>query len=80
MTQFITYQNLSGKSGVSEYRYDDQFYRSIEIIFTDDSRYLYTDMSAGWQTVLYMIDLANKGLGLNRFINFEQPDYIDKTR
>lgn len=80
MTQFITYQNLSGKSGVSEYRYDDQFYRFIEIIFTDDSRYLYTDASCGWQTVLYMIDLANRGVGLNRFINESQPDYIDKTR
>ena len=80
MTQFIHYQNLSGKSGVSEYRYDDILYTSIEIIFTDDSRYLYTDMSAGWITILHMIDLAEKGVGLNRFINFEQPDYIDKTR
>ena len=75
-----TYQNLSGKSGVSEYRYDDQFYRWIEIIFTDDSRYLYTDMSAGWLTILHLIDLAERGIGLNRFINAEQPDYIDKTR
>ena len=80
MTQFIHYQNLSGKSGVSEYRYDDQFFRSIEIIFTDDSRYLYTDASCGWQTVLYMIDLANKGVGLNRFIVAEDPDYAEKTR
>ena len=80
MTQFITYQNLSGKSGVSEYRYDDQFLRWIEIQFTDDSTYLYTDASCGWQTVLYMIDLGNKGVGLNRFINAEDPDYIDKTR
>lgn len=80
MTQFIHYQNLSGRSGVSEYRYDDQFFRWIEIIFTDDSRYLYTDASAGWQNVLYMIELAQKGVGLNRFINAEDPDYIDKTR
>lgn len=80
MTQFLTYQNLSGKSGVSEYRYDDVLYTWIEIIFTDDSRYLYTDSSCGWQIVLHLIDLANKGVGLNRFINFEQPDYIDKTR
>lgn len=75
-----TYQNLSGKSGVSEYRYDEILYSWIEIQFTDDSTYLYTDMSCGWITVLHLIDLAERGVGLNRFINFEQPDYIDKTR
>ena len=80
MTQFIHYQNLSGRSGVSEYRYDNQFFRWIEIQFTDDSTYLYTDMSAGWITILHMIDLAEKGVGLNRFIVYEDPDYAEKTR
>lgn len=74
------YQNLSMMSGVSEYRYDEKTYDWIEVQFTDESSYLYTAASCGYHTILIMIDKAIKGVGLNRFINKEKPDYEDKTR
>lgn len=77
---WYSYQNLSMISGVSEYRYDERYYSWIEVQFVDDSSYLYTADSAGYNTILIMIDKAIKGVGLNRFINAEKPDYADKTR
>lgn len=75
-----TYKNLAGNSGVLEYRFDDEAFSWIEIRFTDESTYLYTDESCSWLEVMEMIELAERGIGLNRWINDNQPGYSDVTR
>ena len=73
------YKNLAGNSGVLEFRYDDEAFSWIEIRFTDESTYLYTDESCSWLEVLRMIELAESGFMLQRYINDNDPGYADKT-
>lgn len=77
---WLRYKNLSGNSGVQLYDYDNVAYSWIKITFIDDSVYEYTDDSCGWMTVMEMIELADRGIGLNRYINDNQPEYTDVTR
>lgn len=77
---WTTYKNLSGESGVESYQFDEKLYSWIWVEFTDGSRYLYTDESCGWVTVLVLIQYAERGIYLNRYINDNQPPYADVTR
>lgn len=76
---FEPYKNLSGESGVEAYEYDPELFTWIKVQFTDGSIYTYTDDSCGWATVLEMISLAEDGIGLNSYINYNQPPYEDST-
>ena len=73
------YKNLSKKSGVAAYMYDEILGDWIKVRFKDGSIYSYTSLSADPFTILLMIDKAEAGLGLNRFINANQPGYEYKT-
>ena len=73
------YKNLSKRSGVLEYMYDEIQGDWIKVKFKDGSIYSYTSLSADPFTILLMIAKAQDGLGLNRFINKYQPGYEYKT-
>lgn len=62
------YKNLSGTSGVEAYRYGVDY---IVIKFKEGRQrfYKYTHRSAGAQNILQMKGLAERGHGLNSFIN-----------
>ena len=73
------YKNLSKRSGVLAYMYDEYLGEWIKVKFKDGSIYSYTSLSADPFTILLMIAKAQDGLGLNRFINKYQPGYEYKT-
>lgn len=77
---WTTYKNLAGNSGVLYYNYDQEAFSWIKITFLDESIYTYTDDSCSWLDVITMIELAERGIGLNRWINDNQPGYSDVTR
>lgn len=77
---WYTYRNLAGNSGVWEYRFDELLYTWIEVRFQDGATYLYTDDSCSWVEVIEMIDCAERGIYLQRFINDHQPGYADYTK
>ena len=60
------YKNLSGHSGVAAYELGNS---SITVEFSEGSRYLYTDHSAGAENIRQMQQLARRGAGLAAFIN-----------
>jgi hypothetical protein len=60
------YANLSGNSGVVAYQADAD---SITVKFADGRSYLYTNESAGADSVEYMKRLAARGQGLSAFIS-----------
>ncbi|MBU1046166.1 hypothetical protein KKH36_00070 [Patescibacteria group bacterium] len=61
-----TYLNLSGVSNVLGYNYGPDY---IVVGFRDGDSYKYTYKSAGEKNVEEMKLLADKGIGLNNFIN-----------
>ncbi len=73
------YKNLSKRSGVVAYMYDEILGDWIKVKFKDGSIYSYTSLSADPFTILLMIAKAQDGLGLNRFINNNNPGYEYKT-
>lgn len=63
----ISYKNLSGNSGVSMYEIGSDF---IRVLFHGNSRiYTYSYRSTGMQHVEDMKILAQRGSGLNGYIN-----------
>lgn len=60
------YKDLNGDSGVNAYEYDSDY---IRVQFSTGAVYLYTYSSAGKSNVDRMKNLADKGDGLNAFIN-----------
>lgn len=60
------YKNLRGNSRISAFETGDNF---IKVQFTDGAVYLYDTDSAGTQNIEEMKRLANKGSGLNSFID-----------
>lgn len=76
---WTTYKNLAGNSGVVAYDYDEEAFTWIKIEFLDGSIYEYTDESCSWLEVLRMIELAESGFMLNRWLVDNDPGYADKT-
>ncbi len=60
------YANLDGDSGVESYELGDD---SITVVFSTGAAYLYTSASAGSANIDHMKSLAQRGEGLNEFIN-----------
>ena len=60
------YANLGGDSGVESYEIGDD---SITVVFSTGATYLYTCASAGAANIEQMKSLAQRGEGLNAFIN-----------
>ena len=60
------YKNLSGESGIIAYEIGSDF---IRIQFADKEIYLYTENSTGAAHIAKMKELAEKGRGLNTYIN-----------
>jgi hypothetical protein len=60
------YKNIDGDSGVSAYEIGGDF---IRVQFSTGATYLYTYTSAGQANIEQMKVLAQKGDGLNSFIN-----------
>ena len=60
------YKNLSGESGIMSYELGSDF---IRIQFEDKEIYLYTENSTGAEHIAKMKELAEKGRGLNTYIN-----------
>ncbi len=60
------YRNLGGDSGVAAFETGPDF---IRVQFKDGAVYLYTYASAGPQNIEHMKQLAERGQGLNSFIN-----------
>ena len=73
------YKNLAGNSGVQAYRYDEQYFTFIEVEFTDESRYLYTVDSCSYYDVLQMIQCAENGWYLQRYINENDPQWASNS-
>jgi len=72
------YKNLGGGSGVKAYEIGND---SIQVMFSDNSVYLYTYLSAGRSNIEQMKALARSGLGLNSFIDREvRKQYADVNR
>ena len=60
------YENLGGDSGIAGYECGNDF---IRVFFKDDSIYLFNSRRPGFYPVEKMIKLAQRGEGLNAFIN-----------
>ena len=60
------YRNLGGDSGVAAYKIGPDL---IRVRFSDRAIYLYTYASAGSRNIEHMKQLAQRGQGLNSFIN-----------
>ena len=60
------YSDIDRDSGVVAYEYDSDF---IRVQFSDNSIYLYTSHSAGSRNIEAMKSLADRGDGLNAYIN-----------
>ena len=60
------YKNLSGESGILAYEIGDDF---IRVQFQDEEIYVYTEESTGQEHIEEMKRLAQKGRGLNTYIN-----------
>lgn len=70
------YANLSDRSGVALYDYDEEGYSYITVQFKDGSVYSYTIAGNSLNTIMDMIGRGNIGVGLNRYIDKYQPVYI----
>lgn len=60
------YKSFSGKSGVDSYENGPDY---IIVKFSTGAIYTYTNKSAGAENITHMKQLAQKGEGLNSFIN-----------
>ena len=60
------YKNLSGESGIIAYEIGSDF---IRLQFEDKEIYLYTEDSTGAEHIAKMKELAEKGRGLNTYVN-----------
>lgn len=60
------YLNLSGSSGVTAYEASDD---SILVQFSDQKKYMYTNLSAGAANVAELKRRAIAGRGLNSYIS-----------
>ncbi len=60
------YANMGGRSGVAAYEIEPG---KITVQFRDGAIYEYTSLSAGAQNIEQMTILAQRGEGLNSFIN-----------
>ncbi len=64
---YIKYKNLGGNSNVSYYKINSD---SIDVVFNGSNRsYRYSYNSAGMHNVNELILRANRGYGLNGYIN-----------
>lgn len=63
---FSTYANLGGNSGVDK---TESKRGQLTVKFLDGSQYIYTNKSAGQYSMRRMRQLAERGRGLNRYIN-----------
>ena len=61
----IPYRDIDNDSGVVAYEYGDNY---IVVKFYDGTRYEYTYISAGVHNIEQMKLLANRGDGLNAYI------------
>lgn len=73
------YKNLSKRSSVVSYMFDEAQGDWIKVKFSDGSIYSYTSLSADPFSILLMISKAQAGVGLNRWINHNEPGYEYKT-
>lgn len=64
-------------SGISAYENGKDY---IKIQFKDGSVYLYSYASAGSHCINQMKILAERGDGLNAYINDEKPDFASKLK
>ena len=72
------YKNLGGDSGVSAYEIGTDF---IKIKFKSSTPiYVYTNMKTGQQHVEAMKQLAERGTGLQAYINHHKGMRFDKER
>lgn len=62
----LIYANRSGRSGVAKYQIGRG---NITVQFSDGATYEYTNKVTGRHAVGRMKDLAQRGRGLNRYIN-----------
>ncbi len=62
----FAYLNLSGQSGIAAYDYGETY---VKVRFKTGGIYLYSYESTGPGPVEYMKTLAERGYGLNKFIN-----------
>lgn len=60
------YSNIDRDSGVVRYELGPDF---IRVQFSDGSQYLYTNNSAGSDRIEHMKQFAQRGDGLNAYIN-----------
>ena len=60
------YKNLGGESGIIAYEIGADF---IRLQFEDKEIYLYTEDSTGTEHIAKMKELAEKGHGLNTYVN-----------
>jgi hypothetical protein len=60
------YKNLGGDSGIAGFEYGDDY---IRVRVSDGAVYLYTYGSAGGRAIEDMKVLADRGEGLNAYIN-----------
>lgn len=70
----ITYQNLSGQSGVESYDIGDDY---IKILFQGGETYLYSYDHPGKEHVEHMKELAAQGQGLSTYIAQHVKDEYD---
>ena len=72
----IAYKNIGGNSGVVAYANGADH---IDVMFQDGSVYRYSYKSAGAVTVEELKRLADRGQGLNRYINkYARKNYESK--
>lgn len=74
---FSPYANLGGNSGVKS---TESIRGQLTVKFLDGSQYTYTNKSAGQYSMRRMRQLADRGQGLNRYINLSvKKNYESKS-
>lgn len=71
----LPYKNLGGKSKVARYHMAKD---AMTIRFVDHSEYIYTNQSAGPETIKKMKELALAGKGLGTFIEASLKDRFSR--
>lgn len=71
----IPYKDLDGDSGVAAYEYGEDY---IKVQFKGGATYTYTHNSAGSTHVENMKQLADKGDGLNSYIQKYKPGFSSR--
>jgi len=70
------YKDTDNDSNIKAYNYGEDW---IVIRFKDESEYKYTGENISFYTLKQMKILADKGDGLNAFINEHKPPYLEKS-